>query len=82
MWTPYVLAPVKMEVSQPFSQPLRRLAEDALRRFTRGRRLAVAARTVAKNSDRATASRLTKSRRENLAIQSAREKGVLHGVVH
>jgi hypothetical protein len=36
------------EVSQSFSRPLQRLAEDALRRFTRVRQLAARPRTVAK----------------------------------
>jgi hypothetical protein len=38
----------KKEVSQSFSQPLQRLAEDALGRLTRVRRLAARPRTVAK----------------------------------
>jgi hypothetical protein len=39
---------IKMEASQLFSQPLQRLAEGTLRRFTRDRRLAARPRTVAK----------------------------------
>jgi hypothetical protein len=75
----------KKEVSQSFSQPLQGLAEDALRRFTRVRRLAVGRETEdSRKSPRdAAANHLTMSRRENLAIRPTHaQEGLLHGVVH
>jgi hypothetical protein len=72
-----------MEVSQSFSQPLQRLAEDALRRFTRVRRLTEDSR---KNPDHAAASRLVsdveaREPRDSAGMRIA-EQGLLHGVAH
>ncbi len=78
----------KKEVSQSFSQPLQRLAEDALRRlsFTSSYKsswVGCETEDSRKNPRDAAATPLAVSRGENLAIRPTHaQEGLLHGVVH